>query len=669
MMQRELHRPASRTSAPSGPGVFMILFMFLIAFFLWRTLKLMPSTKPVQIKPEVEVLDRLGGHRRRRRGQGRAARGRRVPARPQALRASSARACPAGVLLHGPPGTGKTLLAKAVAHESGAQFFSQSAASFVEMFAGLGAARIRRLFREARKHAPAIIFIDELDAVGGAPRLGQLRRARADAQPAARRDGRLQLDRRRRRHGRLEPAREARPGAAAPRPLRPPGLRLAARRRRPRADPRVHTRDKPLRPDVDLGKVAAQTSGLTGADLANLCNEAAIRCARRDGQRADRRATSTRRSSASSPACSRGACSTRTRSASSPTTRPATRCAPSCCPASTASTRSRSSRAARRSATRSTCPTRIATSRRARSCIDHMTVLLGGRVAEQIVFGEVTTGASDDLKRVARGRPRDGLRLRDGHRRHRAARDRRATTSTPSSSAASATRSSRSSPSRPSARRTSCSPASATSSRSSRRRCSSTRCSSATTSTRSWTASRGWSAAGGRRACASSPRGTGAATARATPHARAPEHAAAPEHARRRPRSPLRCGACSPASITSASPSRTSTRARALRARLRDDARAPRDRHRAGRRGRAARRRREPRRAARRRSGPTRRSASSSPRRAPGCTTSPTRCDDIEATLAALREAGMRLIDETAADRHPQLTRRVPASEDARAAC
>src|SRR5205085_8773835 len=73
---------------------------------------------------------------------------------------------PKGILLHGPPGTGKTLLAKAVANESKAQFYAQSASSFVEMFAGLGAARIRRLFRIARKAAPAIIFIDELDAVG-----------------------------------------------------------------------------------------------------------------------------------------------------------------------------------------------------------------------------------------------------------------------------------------------------------------------------------------------------------------------------------------------------------------------------------------------------------------------------------------------------------------------
>ncbi len=147
-------------------GAFTILFMFIIAFFLWRTLKLMPKTKPVQIKPDtkssigwdeiagvdeakdelIEVVDFL-----------------RDPKRFGALGAR----VPKGVLLHGPPGTGKTLLAKAVAHESGAQFFSQSAASFVEMFAGLGAARIRRLFREARKHAPAIIFIDELDAVGG----------------------------------------------------------------------------------------------------------------------------------------------------------------------------------------------------------------------------------------------------------------------------------------------------------------------------------------------------------------------------------------------------------------------------------------------------------------------------------------------------------------------
>ena len=134
----------------------------------------MPRTKPQRDQARRPASrDRLGRHRRRRRGQGRAARGRRVPARPEALPARSARRCPKGILLHGPPGTGKTLLAKAVAHESGAQFFAQSA-----VVVRRDVRRPRRRahpapVREARKHAPAIIFIDELDAVGGAPRLGQ----------------------------------------------------------------------------------------------------------------------------------------------------------------------------------------------------------------------------------------------------------------------------------------------------------------------------------------------------------------------------------------------------------------------------------------------------------------------------------------------------------------
>src|SRR3954449_3736364 len=140
-------------------------FMALIVFFLWRTLKMMPRTKPMELKPDSvgsvkwdevagvdhakaelrEVVDFLGD-----------------PERFRKLGAT----VPKGIILHGPPGTGKTLLAKAVANESGAAFFGQSAASFVEMFAGLGSARIRRLFAMARDAAPAIVFIDEIDAVG-----------------------------------------------------------------------------------------------------------------------------------------------------------------------------------------------------------------------------------------------------------------------------------------------------------------------------------------------------------------------------------------------------------------------------------------------------------------------------------------------------------------------
>src|SRR2546430_2143872 len=142
------------------------IFMGLIAFFLWRTLKMMPKTKPQQIKPSASSSigwDDIAGVEEAKEELQEVVEFLRDPKRFQKLGAK----VPKGILLHGPPGTGKTLLAKAVAKESRAQFFSQSAASFVEMFAGLGAARIRRLFAQARKQAPAVIFIDELDAVGG----------------------------------------------------------------------------------------------------------------------------------------------------------------------------------------------------------------------------------------------------------------------------------------------------------------------------------------------------------------------------------------------------------------------------------------------------------------------------------------------------------------------
>src|SRR5438270_10720584 len=147
-------------------GVATLLFMGVMLFFFWRLLKLMPKTKPQQIKPasnaSVSWDDIAGSDEAKAELQEIVD----FLRSPRSFRKIGARV-PKGVLLHGPPGTGKTLLAKAVAHESGAQFFSQSAAAFVEMFAGLGAARIRRLFAEARKAAPAIIFIDELDAAGG----------------------------------------------------------------------------------------------------------------------------------------------------------------------------------------------------------------------------------------------------------------------------------------------------------------------------------------------------------------------------------------------------------------------------------------------------------------------------------------------------------------------
>ena len=119
-------------------------------------------------------------------------------------------------------------------------FFSLSGSEFVEMFVGVGAARVRDLFSQAEAKAPCIVFIDELDALGKVARAepdGQPRGARADAQPAARRDGRLRLAQGRHHHGRDQPARGARPGAAPPRPLRSAGARRQARRQGPRGDP------------------------------------------------------------------------------------------------------------------------------------------------------------------------------------------------------------------------------------------------------------------------------------------------------------------------------------------------------------------------------------------------------------------------------------------------
>ena len=169
---------------------------------------------------------------------------------------------PKGILLYGPPGTGKTLLAKAVAHESGASFYSQSASAFVEMFAGLGAARIRKLFEEARKTAPAIVFIDELDAVGTA-RTGRgfnreqdqtLNQLLVELDGFTNREQVVVMGASNRLQD-LDPA-LLRPGRFDRQILvSPPDL--AGRE----AILHVHTRGKPLAADVDLTSVARQTAG------------------------------------------------------------------------------------------------------------------------------------------------------------------------------------------------------------------------------------------------------------------------------------------------------------------------------------------------------------------------------------------------------------------------
>ena len=158
---------------------------------------------------------------------------------------------PRGVLLVGPPGTGKTLLAKAIAGEAKVPFFSISGSDFVEMFVGVGAARVRDMFEQAKKSAPCIIFVDEIDAVGrhrGAGLGGgNDEREQTLNQMLVEMDG-FETNLGVHRDGRDQPARHPRPGAAAPGPLRPPGLRDAARRARPRADPQRAHAQGPARP-------------------------------------------------------------------------------------------------------------------------------------------------------------------------------------------------------------------------------------------------------------------------------------------------------------------------------------------------------------------------------------------------------------------------------------
>ncbi len=375
-----------------------ILFMGLLVVAVFALIRYMPRTKPVEIKPESspqigwgdiagsdeakdelrEVVDYLRD--------------------PQRFREMGAKV-PKGILLHGPPGTGKTLLAKAVAHESGARFYLQSAASFVEMFAGLGAARIRRLFKIARKHAPAIVFIDELDAVGGHrgmdisgerdQTLNQLLvemdgfSARKDVVVIAASNLLEKLD-----PALLRPGRFDRQIFVSP-------PDVVGRER----ILRVHSRNKPLSEDVDLKLIARQTAGLTGADLANICNEAAIFAARRRasnvamqdfdaslervvaGMQSRRALTDHEKRVVAYHEAGHALCS-------------------ELLPSVDRVHRISIVPHGRALGYTLNLPEEDRYLKTREELIDFMTMLLGGRAAEQLVFGSITTGASDDLKRV-----------------------------------------------------------------------------------------------------------------------------------------------------------------------------------------------------------------------------------------------------------------------------
>jgi cell division protease FtsH len=389
-----------RDFANNWQSVFAILFMVALVFVLWRTLRLMPQTKPVEIKPEANLevgWEDIAGVDEAKAELREVVDFLRSPKQFERLGAK----VPAGVLLHGPPGTGKTLLAKAVAHESGATFFSQSASSFVEMFAGLGAARIRRLFREARNAQPAIIFIDELDAVGArrgtdnnSEREQTLNQLLVEMDGfASAGEGRVVVMAASNLLEKLDPA-LLRPGRFDRQVfVSPPDVRGRERILR------VHTANKPLLEDVDLHVVAQQTSGLTGADLANICNEAAIFCGRRAGHAVSREDFEN--------AIERVIAGVQ----SSTTLNEHERRVVAFHEAGHALCRElldgvdrvhKISIVPRGNALGYVVnlPDEDSYLKTREELIDQMTILLGGRVAEQIVFGAVTTGAASDLQRV-----------------------------------------------------------------------------------------------------------------------------------------------------------------------------------------------------------------------------------------------------------------------------
>ena len=202
------------------------------------------------------------------------------PAKFQAMGAK----VPKGILLYGPPGTGKTLLARAVAGEAGVPFFSISGSDFVEMFVGVGAARVRDLFEQAKQSAPAIVFIDEIDAVGrhrGAGLGGG-----HDEREQTLNQLLVEMDGFDNRTGVILMAATNRPDILDPALLRPGRFDRQVVIDRPDLEGRkcilrVHARGKPVDPSADLDVIARRTPGFTGADLANVVNEGALLCARR----------------------------------------------------------------------------------------------------------------------------------------------------------------------------------------------------------------------------------------------------------------------------------------------------------------------------------------------------------------------------------------------------
>ena len=321
---------------------------------------------------------------------------------PSKYKALGAR-IPRGVLLYGPPGTGKTLLARAIAGEAGVPFYSMAGSDFVEMFVGLGASRVRDLFDEAKKNAPAIIFIDEIDAVGR--KRGSGMGGGHDEREQTLNQLLVEMDGFDNDTNLIIIAATNRPDVLDPALLRPGRFDRQVGVAAPDLEGReailkVHAKGKPFVPDVDLHMVAVRTSGFTGADLANVLNEAALLCARAGAQLIDNRAIDEAidRVQAGPKRKSKGMALEELRNtayhegghalvaAALNNTDPVTKV--------TILPRGRAL------GYTAVMPTSDRYSQSRNQLLDQMAYAMGGRTAEEIVFHDPTTGASNDIEKA-----------------------------------------------------------------------------------------------------------------------------------------------------------------------------------------------------------------------------------------------------------------------------
>ena len=309
---------------------------------------------------------------------------------------------PKGVLLNGSPGTGKTLLARAVAGEAGVPFYSVSASEFIQMFVGVGASRVRDLFKNAKDNSPAIIFIDEIDAVGRQRGAGlgggHDEREQTLNQILSEMDGFTQTD------SVIVVAATNRPDVLDPALLRPGRFDRHITVNRPTHKGRmeifkVHVRDVPLADDVDLRRLASGTVGLTGADIRNIVNEAALWAARNDKKRVEmddfdyardkvlmgaKREEVLQEEEKRKTACHEGG---------------HTVCAWLLSGADPVHKVTIIPRGRSLGSTQM-MPSEDRLSMAERQLRDHLVVLLGGRAAELLVYNETTVGAENDLERA-----------------------------------------------------------------------------------------------------------------------------------------------------------------------------------------------------------------------------------------------------------------------------